>query len=80
MTSPNEVVSPAAAATSGDQATANPPAHIEEDNHDDNNYDFDALPHDDEASYCSTTSEESLANSDAEDDEFVGQVCAARYV
>ena len=69
----NEVVSPAGTAASGDQPTANPPVHIEEDIHDDNNDDFDALPHDEEASYCSTTSEESLAHSDAdfdnEDDE-----------
>ena len=60
-------VPPAGTAASGDQPTTNP-SHVEDDNHDDNDAD-DSLPHDEEASYCSTTSEESLAHSDADEDD-----------
>ena len=60
-------VPPVGTAASGDQPTTNP-AHIA---HDDN--DPDALPHDEEASYCSTTSEESLAHSDADEDDEAGE-------
>ena len=49
-------------------APANPAAPAENDNHDDD-AEADALPHDEEASYCSTTSEESLAHSDEDDDD-----------
>lgn len=69
----NEVVPPRvgnAATTdtttrSGDEPTADP-APVENHDHD---ADGNALPHDEEASYCSTTSEESLAHSDADEDE-----------